>query len=85
MGGGRQIAARENDLKVLHIRQNPAEFYDLAADIGESNDLANVRTNELTQIETDINGWNKQLIPPVFPGLAGHAAELKDPKRLVEP
>lgn len=85
MGGGNQIAARENDFKLLRIRQRPEEFYNLAVDIGETNNLINSYPDKFKAIRTDLENWNSQLIPPAFPGLAGHAANPKDPKQLVEP
>ena len=84
-GGGTQIAARENELKLVRIRRQPEELYNLSTDIGETNNLAGQRPEDLERLETDMNGWNSQLIAPAFPGLAGHTAHPNDTKQLVEP
>lgn len=79
MGGGTQIASRENDLKLDRVRKNPAELYDLARDIGETNNLAAIRTNELRQLNQSIDAWNKTLVPPAFRGLAGRRNPATEP------
>jgi arylsulfatase A-like enzyme len=79
MGGGNQIAARENDFKLVRVRKNPEELYNLTTDLGETNNLAESRTNELKKLSADLNAWNKQLIPPAFPGLAGHGKSSVEP------
>lgn len=79
MGGGAELAAREDDFKVVRLRNHPEELYDLATDLGETNNLADVRTNELERLNAAVNQWNRQLIPPAFPGLAGHAKSPTEP------
>jgi arylsulfatase A-like enzyme len=79
MGGGSALAAREGDLKLIRLRRKPEEVYDLASDLSESSNLAEVRTNELKQLDSAVNSWNKQLVPPAFPGLAGHAKSAVEP------
>jgi arylsulfatase A-like enzyme len=85
MGGGAKFAAREDDFKLVRLRQKPDELYNLARDIGETNNLIDARPDELKKLRADLEDWNRQLVPPAFPGLAGHAANPKDPKQLVEP
>jgi arylsulfatase A-like enzyme len=85
VGGGKQLAIRDHDEKLVRFRNEPEALYDLAADIGETNDLSGIHTNEVKQLDATLEGWNKTLIAPVFPGLAGHAANPNDPKQLVEP
>ena len=79
MNGGRQIAARVEDFKYIHIRNQPAELYNLGNDLSETKNLAGVKTNELNQVEGKVNKWNSQLIPPAFPGLAGHSKPPAEP------
>jgi arylsulfatase A-like enzyme len=79
MGGGSALAAREDDLKLVRLRNKPEELYDLNSDLGETTNLADVRTNELKSLDADVNQWNKQLIPPAFPGLAGHSKSVVEP------
>jgi len=85
VGGGKQLAVRENDSKLVRFRNEPVALFNLAADIGEMNDLSGTRTNEVMQLGGTLDGWNKTLVPPAFPGLSGHAANLNNPKQLVEP
>lgn len=85
MGGGSKFAAREGDFKLVRLRRQPDELYNLAGDLGETNDLAGVIPDTLKTLAADLEAWNRQLIPPAFPGLAGHAANPKDPRQLVEP
>ena len=79
MNGGRQIAARVEDFKYIHLRNQPAELYNLAADPSETKNLAGVQTNELIKLEGAVNVWNAQLVPPAFPGLAGHSQPPAEP------
>lgn len=44
-----------------------AMLYDLAADIGESHNLAAIRPAEVAQLEAQIARWNKTLIQPQWP------------------
>jgi arylsulfatase A-like enzyme len=85
MGGGAKLAAREDKFKLVRLRRQPDELYNLADDIGEANNLIDARPDELKKLRADLENWNGQLVPPAFPGLAGHAANPKDPKQLVEP
>lgn len=79
MGGGSALAAREGNFKLVRNHKNPDELYDLAGDLGETNNLADTQANELKKINADVNDWNQQLIPPAFPGLAGHAKSPVEP------
>jgi len=85
MGGGNKLAARDDNFKLVRMRRQPDELYNLANDIGEKNDLAGSLPDTLKKVAVDLDNWNRQLVPPAFPGLAGHAANPKDPKQLVEP
>ncbi len=85
MGGGRQLAIRAGDSKLVRLRSQPDALFDLAGDLGETQDLAGRRTNEVRRLGAGLDGWNKTLVPPAFPGLAGHAANPKNSKQLVEP
>ena len=85
MGGGRQLAIRAGDSKLVRLRSQPDALFDLAGDLGETQDLAGRRTNEVRRLGAGLDGWNKTLVPPAFSGLAGHAANPKNSKQLVEP
>ena len=72
-GGGSSFAVRSGNMKLVqHERQLP-ELYDLAADIGEKNNLASAQPETVKKLEALRAAWNSQLIAPVFKGPAGPA------------
>jgi arylsulfatase A-like enzyme len=73
IGGGSQLAVREASAKLVRQRGKPPEFYDLTTDPAEISVLSQSRTNELEKLEAAVKDWNKQLVPPAFPGLAGRS------------
>jgi hypothetical protein len=79
MGGGSALAERKDDFELVRLRKKPEELYDLDHDISETNNLANTQIDEVKKLDTDLDGWNKQLIPPAFPGLAGHTKSAVEP------
>ena len=79
MGGGHQFAVRDNDFKLVRVRQNPDELYNLANDLPETTNLSGVQTNEVEKLDAELKVWNQQLIPPAFPGLAGHRKSPVEP------
>jgi arylsulfatase A-like enzyme len=83
-GGGSQLAARERDFKLVRFPRKADELYDLGSDLGETKNLSGSEP-ALKQLGADMDHWNKQLVPPAFPGLSGHSANPKDPKKAVEP
>lgn len=72
LGGGRQLAVRENDLKLVRLRNKPEELYHLPADLSETNNLIGVRTNDAKRLRATLDNWNKQLVPPAFPGRSAY-------------
>jgi arylsulfatase A-like enzyme len=70
-GGGDAFAVRSGSKKLVKLKDKPAELYDLAADIGESKDLAAAQPEAVKQLEALRQNWNSQLIDPVFKGPAG--------------
>ncbi len=60
---GPQSAVRLGDWKMLRFNGG-AEVYDLAADIGESRDLASSRPEKLRELRTAWDKWNAQLEQP---------------------
>jgi hypothetical protein len=51
------------------------ELYDLASDISETRDLANLRGRETKALGTDVEAWDNTLVPAAFPGLEGRATK----------
>jgi arylsulfatase A-like enzyme len=88
MGGGAKTAARVHDLKLVRLRGHADELYILAADIGETNDLAGARAKDVQALGAVVDDWNKTLVPPAFSGLSGRAAasgKMPKQEKLVEP
>jgi arylsulfatase A-like enzyme len=85
LGGGNQLATRASQLKLIRFRHQPEALFDLAADLGETKDLSGVRATEAQQLGAALDDWNKTLVPPAFPGLAGRASRSKATNPLVEP
>jgi arylsulfatase A-like enzyme len=75
VGGGVQLAVRDHDLKLVRHRDRSDELYNLAADFGEANNLAGTRTKDAQTVGATMDDWNKTLVPPAFPGLAGSAGK----------
>ena len=81
--GSAQWAARGDTLKQIRFRNGKEEFYDLADDIAETKNVANVREKEAKALSADLDAWDKTLVAPAFPGLAGRPeaqAKAKDKK-----
>lgn len=77
---GSQLAVVEGSAKLVRIKQQPAELYQLDKDLAEATDLAAQQASETTRLDGILTEWNKELVPPAFPGLGGHAAKPKPAK-----
>jgi hypothetical protein len=69
--GEKNWAIREGDLKFVRRSGKPDELYDLAADPGEKTDRLATSAAEVARLGALLDAWNKELVPPAFPGLAG--------------
>jgi arylsulfatase A-like enzyme len=74
---GEQMAIRQGDWKLVRYdpvadgergRATPAKLYNLAADIGESKDLAATEPEKLKQLESLWQKWNATLAKPLWGG-----------------
>lgn len=62
-----QKAVREGDWKAIEPEDDaPWELYNLAEDIGETNNLAAEHPEKVRELETKWNEWNKDNKPPLF-------------------
>ena len=60
------MAVREGDLKLVRLKDQPDELYDLAADPGETTDLADRRPADAKRLAGALDAWDKELVEPVF-------------------
>ena len=62
------FAIREGKWKLIRIGQTAPELYDLVSDISESKNIAAANPEITNRLTTTLEAWDKELIPPVFPG-----------------
>jgi len=65
-GGGTRFAVREGDWKLVGGENGGAQLFNLAADVGESKDLAETRPEILARLRQAYADWNKNNISPLF-------------------
>lgn len=61
---GAQSAVRAGDWKLLKREGSGPQLYNLAADIGETHDLATERPEKLQELQAAYDAWNAQLMAP---------------------
>jgi arylsulfatase A-like enzyme len=66
--GGEAHAVREDRWKLIRLKDKPAELFDLAADIGETRNLAAVEPEVANRLAQALDAWDRELIPPLFLG-----------------
>jgi arylsulfatase A-like enzyme len=67
-GVDQQWAMRAGDWKLVRIKGQPDELYDLAADIGEARNLADTKPEVAQRLAARLDAWDKELLAPVFLG-----------------
>ncbi|HEY6167329.1 MAG TPA: sulfatase-like hydrolase/transferase [Verrucomicrobiae bacterium] len=65
-GGGAAHAVRQGDWKLVKLKDQPAELYNLTDDIAESKNLATQRPRITAQLQQAVTAWDKELIKPIF-------------------
>ncbi len=65
---GSQSAVRKGDWKLLTQGSMPAQLFDLAADIGEANDLAARKSDLVKELAAALRQWDGQLAKPLWGG-----------------
>ncbi len=65
-GGGTRFAVREGQWKLVGEENSAPQLFDLAADIGESKDLAAGKPEVLARLQAAYAAWNKDNIAPIF-------------------
>lgn len=65
-GGGQAWAVREGRFKLVQTAGASPELYDLDADAGETKNLIAEKPEVAQRLQQAHNGWNAELIPPLF-------------------
>lgn len=65
-GGGKSFAVRRGNAKWVKIGDQPAELYDLAADIGETTNLASEQAETAAALQLACEAWNRTLVAPLW-------------------
>jgi arylsulfatase A-like enzyme len=74
-------AMRSGNDKFIHRDANAPELYDLAADLSETTDLAAKKPDDVARLSAMVEEWNRQLIPPAFPGLLAPRKQKPNPPK----
>ena len=69
-------AVRAGHDKLVRLQKGD-ELYDLREDIGEKNNLKSGEEDKAARLAKILEAWDKELVPPAFPGLGAH----KKPKK----
>jgi len=67
-GLGKAMAVREGSWKFVRTAESPDELYDLAADVGETKNLASEKSEVASRLAAALEAWSKEMIAPVFEG-----------------
>lgn len=79
---GSRLAARDlQGAKIVRRGKSPQALYQLDADIAESTDLSALRGDDAKRLASELDAWNKELVPPAFPGLGARRAAAKPPPK----
>jgi len=65
-GGGTRFAVREGDWKLVGGEDSTTQLFNLAADIGESQDQATANPDVVGRLRQAYDAWNKSNIAPRF-------------------
>ncbi len=63
---GNQMAIRKGDYKLVQYDNTGRKLYNLARDIGESDDLAKKEPERFKELEEMWQKWNKELVEPLW-------------------
>jgi arylsulfatase A-like enzyme len=68
---GQQRAVVRGSEKLVRAGQQAPELFDLATDTGETQNLVGDKPAVAERLAAALDAWDKELVPPAFPGLAG--------------
>ena len=78
---GALLAVRDGDWKLVRGVGPKDELYNLAADVGESRDVAAAQPAVAARLAAALDAWNRELIDPVFQGISGRTNKAKKAKQ----
>lgn len=67
-GGDARWAVREGNWKLVRLKNQPDELYDLSSDLSESRSLAAEKPDVVRRLAAALDEWNGQLAKPAFLG-----------------
>jgi hypothetical protein len=79
-GPGGNNAVRRGNWKLVRLGKGEPELYDLAADIGESKNIAAEHPQVVKELVTAIAEWEKGTMAPTFESPKGGAPKKKKAK-----
>ena len=77
-GGGARFAVREGDWKLVGGEKAATQLFNLATDIGESQDLAAAKPEVLARLRQAYDQWNQDNIAPALRKPADETAESRE-------
>lgn len=77
LGGGKQLAIRDGNAKLVRPRDEAEALFDLSPDQGESKDISAGRPDEAKRLGAALDAWNRTLVKPAFPGRAAGPAGVR--------
>lgn len=69
---GPSASVREGDIKLVQPNRNESALYNLKSDIGETTDIQSAHTGEAGGLAADLAAWDKEMVPPAFPGATAY-------------
>ena len=80
----RKWAIRHGDMKLVHGQpsKDPPELFDLAADIGESKNLADAQPEKVAELQKLWDAWNAEQAPPAKEKAKGKGKKANKAERL---
>jgi arylsulfatase A-like enzyme len=63
---GQQVAIRDGSLKLVKWNQDPPQLYDLSKDVGEQQDLAASRPDDVKRLQAAWDEWNQGNTKPLW-------------------
>jgi arylsulfatase A-like enzyme len=78
-------AVREGNWKLVRGVSQADELYDLAADVGEKQDVASAHPAVAARLAAALDAWNQELVEPAFPGAGGQPGKAKKNAKKKQP